>query len=235
MFMNNQPSTKLLFTMQNDDNYNDYNEQNAQHTVHLYAKLPWATIGIISLCIAVYILSLLQSHPVGGFFSPSDTALINLGALVGERLRAGEWWRLLTVALLHGSIIHLGMNMLALYYLGPTIENWQGSWRLLIAFTTSVIIGSLASYFWHTNVFSVGASGGIFGLLGFLVAILLRYYRNFPPHIRKSLTSYLRSILIMNILISFLPQIDFAAHIGGLIGGFVIGLIIATSPFKYND
>lgn len=213
-----------------DDDQNSIVQQ--QQPAYKPVERPWMTIGIISVCIVYYVLSLQQSQHSGTYLSPDSNALIKLGALVGDRVRAGEWWRLLTVGLLHGSIIHLGMNMLALYYLGPPIENWQGSWRLLVAFIGSVFIGSLASYVWNSDVFSVGASGGIFGLLGFLCAILLRYYKEFPPQTRESLMKYLRSMLLINLVISFLPQIDFAAHIGGLIGGFVIGMIISISPFK---
>ena len=195
-------------------------------------RWPIFTVSTIVLCAGMYLLSLAVSGRFDILSHPEDQALITLGALVGDLVRQGEWWRFITVALLHGSVIHLGMNMLALYIFGSQLERWQGHWRLGAGFIASVITGSVASFAWNHDVFSVGASGGVFGLLGYMGALLLRYRKSFPPNMRKELGNWLRSILIYNILFSFLPGIDFAAHFGGLLGGFLLGLLISVSPFS---
>lgn len=191
---------------------------------------PLCAYTLISLCVLAFIGQLLTGG-LDALLSGTSPLLV-WGVLYGPYVRAGEWWRLLTSALLHGGIIHLGMNMMALYYLGPTLEGWQGRWRLLAVFVFSVLAGSLASLWWSPNSPSVGASGGIFGLLGFIAALLARDWRQYPRAMRSGLFNWLRSVLVINLIISFLPGINGAAHIGGLLGGFVLGLLIGRPPHR---
>jgi membrane associated rhomboid family serine protease len=137
----------------------------------------------------------------------------------------GEYWRLWTVTLLHGSFLHLAFNMYALYLVGPIAERWYGSLRFLLFYLACAAAGSVASFVFGGDVPSVGASGAIFGLFG----LLLASGRVHHPVDRQSraLVGQLGMLILINIVFGFaVPGIDNAAHIGGLIAGFVIGVLV---------
>lgn len=147
------------------------------------------------------------------------------GANFGPAVAAGEYWRLVTSMFLHGGIAHLLLNGFALYQLGALFETWLGSTRLLITYFVTGIAGSLASILW-TNSPSVGASGAIFGLLGALIAFLLRRRERLNPG-AKSLLMQLVAWAAINVFFGFsVPGIDNAAHLGGCAAGFLLGLIL---------
>jgi rhomboid protease GluP len=147
------------------------------------------------------------------------------GANFGPAVAAGEYWRLITSMFLHGGIPHLLLNGFALYQLGALFETWLGSTRLLITYFVTGIAGSIASILW-TNAPSVGASGAIFGLLGALIAFLLRRRERLNPA-AKSLLMQLMAWAAINVFFGFsVPGIDNAAHLGGCAAGLLLGLIL---------
>jgi membrane associated rhomboid family serine protease len=147
---------------------------------------------------------------------------------------AGEYWRLWTVTLLHGSpdsgffgasLLHLGFNMYALYLTGPIVERWYGPLRFLLFYLLCAAGGSVASFAFGGDVPSVGASGAIFGLFG----LLLGANRAHRPVDRQSryLVGQLGMLILFNILFGFaVPNIDNAAHIGGLLTGLWLGSVV---------
>jgi len=132
-----------------------------------------------------------------------------------EYLKAtNEWYRLITVALTHAGLLHLGFNMYALMVLGNPLEAAFGSRKLLLVFFFSLLTGSLTSaYFASATSYSVGASGAIFGLFGAMVIVGNR------------IGAEVRSIYVIigiNFAIGFaLGGVDWKAHLGGLIGGLI--------------
>jgi membrane associated rhomboid family serine protease len=150
---------------------------------------------------------------------------------------AGEYWRLWTVTLLHGSpdpgffgasLLHLGFNMYALYLTGPIVERWYGPLRFLLFYLLCAAGGSMASFAFGGDAPSVGASGAIFGLFG----LLLGANRAHRPVDRQSryLVGQLGMLILFNILFGFVvPNIDNAAHIGGLLTGLWLGAVIAPT------
>ncbi len=131
----------------------------------------------------------------------------------------GQWYRILTVALTHAGLMHLGFNMYSLMILGSPLEAAFGKNKFLIVFFTSLITGSLGSaYFASINSYSVGASGAIFGLFGALAVV------------GKQIGVDIRSILVIiaiNFFIGFaIGGVDWHAHLGGLVGGVVAAKII---------
>jgi len=179
--------------------------------------------AIIGACVAVFaILSYLGKYDLA----------VAWGANSGLDVRQGQWWRLITCAFLHGGILHLLLNMMALYYSGQLLGVLQGRGRLLAIYFFSAITGSLASIAWNPTGTSVGASGAVFGLFGGVLGVLIRYYRQFPPPLRLALRKWLVTILFYNLLFSFLPMVDWAAHAGGLAGGLVLALVVARSPVR---
>jgi rhomboid protease GluP len=139
----------------------------------------------------------------------------------------GEYWRLLTVVLVHGSIIHLAFNMYALWIIGPIVETLYGSVRFLAIYLACAAAGSAASYVFADARLSVGASGAIFGLFGVLL-VADRVHKPALTRGARSLTMQIGLLIAVNLVIGFtVPAIDNAAHIGGLVAGAWLGLVIA--------
>ncbi|MFT4546612.1 MAG: membrane associated rhomboid family serine protease [Verrucomicrobiales bacterium] len=134
----------------------------------------------------------------------------------------GDWWRLLTCGLVHGGLLHIGFNMMAFKSVGEVLERFYGRSVLLITFLLSVLGGSIASVTLMPGKPSVGASGGILGLVGFLLVVGLRHRAVLPPDLAKSIV---RSVLFMAAL-GWLAKdyIDNAAHAGGFLVGCLLAL-----------
>jgi membrane associated rhomboid family serine protease len=156
--------------------------------------------------------------------------LVEWGSNVGRLTRGGQWWRLVSSMFLHGSIWHLGFNMLALWQVGRLTERIFGSTRFVALYFLAGISGSLASVLWNPHVNSVGASGAIFGVIGGLLAFLGRPNSGVPPTVVSELRSSLLPFLLFSLWMGFVyPHTDNAAHIGGLVGGWLAGHLLARS------
>ena len=170
-----------------------------------------ATTALITIICGFYLLSLIDPSLQEHLFLVKR-AVLSDGAVHG--VATGEWYRILTVALVHGGLTHLGFNMWALFVLGNPIEATFGRSRFLAIFFISLVTGSLASLaLAPANQVSIGASGALFGLFGaFAVSA-------------KKIGADIRSIVVIiaiNFAIDFvLPNIDWHAHLGGLIGGAI--------------
>ncbi|MBV8344457.1 MAG: rhomboid family intramembrane serine protease [Candidatus Eremiobacteraeota bacterium] len=142
-------------------------------------------------------------------------------------LRDGQWWRILTGAFLHGGLIHIGVNMMSLYFLGRFIEFALGSWRMLVVYMVSLVASGLGVvYFSAPDVPTVGASGAIFGLFGALFAIGLRLGKPGMELVRANI-----GILVLNLIITFtVPAISWQAHVAGLLAGFALTYAIYSPP-----
>ncbi len=165
----------------------------------------WLVVLGICAVIFFYITS-------GG--SDKTSRAVKCGCYDKERIRQGQWWRLLTVGFTHIQPWHIAMNMLALYNL-HSLETFFGhGWFALILFG-SVIGGSILEYFISNIRYSVGLSGGLYGLMFGYFLILITYQS----------VSGLRSIamtLVLNLFINFMPGIAWQAHVGGAITGMVL-------------
>ena len=199
-----------------------------------FARLP-VTFALISACVLVYV-GVAYAGSVAGT-APLNAGLVNQpgdvllrGALVPELVAQGEYWRLLSSVFLHSGAIHLGFNMLSLYYLGSFVEESFGRGRFLALYILSGISGGIAYlYFGEFAGPAVGASGAIFGLLGGVMGYSLRRgtfsWQN--PIIRQLLI-----LTTLNLYLGFtIPNISNTAHIGGLIGGLLFGWL--TAPTVY--
>lgn len=174
---------------------------------------------LMLLNIAIYAVMVVSGV---SFIQPTGEDLVRWGANYTTLTRAGEVWRLLTACFLHFGIIHLAVNMMSLRYLGMMIEPLLGSWRFLVAYIATGLTGSLASLWWHTLAISAGASGAIFGIEGVLLGLLLTNL--FTNQVRKVLLKSTLSVVGINLLVGFGIGADNAAHIGGLLGGLLIGM-----------
>jgi len=134
----------------------------------------------------------------------------------------GEYWRLITPMFLHGSFFHLLFNMFSLYLFGPELEQLAGKARFLTIYFLSGLIGNVATYIiYDFNLQSLGASGAIYGILGAFGALV--YY---TKHIFPQLKQIILPIIVIGIIMTFIqPNINVAAHLAGLITGFLLGFI----------
>lgn len=172
------------------------------------------TLVLIGICTAIFLVE---------FLVGVDAVARNWGLLPGYVAVNSEWYRLLTSAFLHGSLLHLGFNMYVLYVLGIPLERLLGHTRFLALYLIAGLGGAVASFtFSAINTVSVGASGAIFGLMGALVVA--------GRHLRADITQVLVLIGI-NVVIGFIaPGIDWRAHLGGLITGAAVAWVFSKAP-----
>ena len=143
-------------------------------------------------------------------------ALKMAGAMYGPVVfRLGEWWRPITAGFFHGDVFHIMMNSWALFDLGAQVEELYGTHKLIFFYFVSTIGGFLLSGVWSNNP-SVGSSAGIFGLIGVMIALGVHDRSGLGEQIRGMYTRW----AIFGLVMSILPGIDMAAHLGGLAAGF---------------
>ena len=149
---------------------------------------------------------------------------IAIAGLVKDRVREGEWWRLLSCALLHANTLHILTNAATLLMLGRIIETQGDPDDLPIVFTVAVFTGSVASCLLMPSVPSVGASGGILGLSGYLLVLAVRRRAQLPAGLGRHLWRGVALTALVGVL--GYHYIDNAANIGGLLGGALCGLLL---------
>jgi rhomboid protease GluP len=140
-------------------------------------------------------------------------------------LGEGEWWRLLSAMFLHGDGLHLLMNLIALFQLGSLYELMFGTKRFTIIYFVTGLVASLTSMF-ITGGPSVGASGAVFGIMGAFIFSIRRSPRWRHERAARGIVSQLIFWVVANIAIALkVPQIDLAAHMGGLVAGLILGAV----------
>ncbi len=181
------------------------------------------------LIAANLVMFILTAVSAGSVMDIPVVVLLQWGANVGPLTIGHEWWRLLASMFLHAGIIHLAVNMVSLWYLGRVAHRRFGDAAFVAAYFIGGLGASLASVTIHRETVSVGASGAIFGLLGTLFAAT--FARNPEMQsVQRQVRSELLKVLGINLVIGFsIPLIDNAAHIGGLITGFLFGMAIVVA------
>ena len=192
---------------------------------------------VTQFLIAVNLLAFLwEIAATGGgilAISPSDAALstvLQAGALAPiEVTQYHEYWRIITSAFLHEGILHIAVNMYSLYVLGRFLEPILGSWRMALIYMVSLLVSGFSVIYFSfgsPDVSTLGASGAIFGIFGALFAIGLKFGKHGMDLVRANLP-----ILIVNLIFTFaVPMISKAAHVGGLIAGFILTYAIYFPP-----
>ncbi len=184
-----------------------------------------ATLALIAINTLIFLVMVIRGV---SFFSPTATSVLNWGADYGPYTLGGQWWRMFASMFLHFGIIHLFMNMLVLANIGMFMESLSGRVSYLILYVVAGLGGGAASLFWHPITVSAGASGAIFGLYGGLLGFLVRHRNVINPDVLKSLRKGALTFVVYNTLFGLIPGIDMAAHVGGLITGFLLGLFLVV-------
>ncbi len=180
----------------------------------------WLTPGIIYLNAAIFLLVAAYTGQVLWF---PARELVVLGGNFGPLTLDGEWWRLITSVFLHGGLMHLAFNVIVLANIGVFLEPLLGWVSYAIVYLLTGILASLTSLAFNNDVVSVGASGAIFGMYGFFLALLTT--RLFKPEFRSLFLRNTLGFVGLNIAIGFMGPIDNAAHMGGLVSGFLLGYL----------
>jgi membrane associated rhomboid family serine protease len=156
--------------------------------------------------------------------------LLDAGYVSADAVAAGEWWRILTSAFLHLGILHLALNMWALYLFGPLLEQLYGHIEYLAIYLLCAAGGSVLTILVAPDQAAVGASGAIFGLLGLAFAVSRRRHLALPRQTRAVL-GQIGGLLAVNLAFTFfVPGISITGHLGGLAVGLVLGWLLPPSP-----
>ncbi len=189
---------------------------------------PIVTFALIGINVGIYVLELLMGSGLnaqsGWIYEHGvlvSSAVDSAGQVVG--VSEGEWWRLITASFLHYGPLHLGLNMLVLWFIGPPLEEYFGHGRYLLVYLVSGLAGSAGALIWSPNALTVGASGAIFGIMGAALVLEARRIYVFGGQAL--------GLVVINLGIGFvIPGISIGGHIGGLIGGALCAL--AFSSFR---
>jgi membrane associated rhomboid family serine protease len=186
----------------------------------------FVTWAIIAINVVVFVLDGALS---GGGFSlggGGSGPLTEAGAVYGPAVAAGEWWRLITGAFLHLNLLHIGFNMYALWLFGPIIEQMYGHVEYAVIYLLCAVGGNVLTILLAPDVPALGASGAIFGLFGLAFIVSRRRHLLLGPQARAML-SQVGTLLVLNLIITFtIPNISWTGHVGGLLVGAAIGVLL---------
>jgi membrane associated rhomboid family serine protease len=198
-------------------------QRTAVKTLRNSARHPEVTLALIVINAVAF---LTEQGQFSLFGSGIHGTVVNEGVLYRAGIAEGhQYWRLISSAFLHENFIHIGFNMYLLYLLGMMLEPAIGSVRFFAIYFTALLAGSFGVLF-ATATPSLGASGAVFGLMGAAV-VELRARRI------SVMESGIGGLIVINLILSFsLANISVGAHIGGLIGGALAGLVIRTADAR---
>jgi rhomboid protease GluP len=174
---------------------------------------PYVTYGIIAITVIAYVLQMVSESFLG------TDLLIVYGARINEAILAGELWRFLTPALLHGSLPHILFNMYALFSFGSGLERHFGHGRFFLLYVLCALTGNVASFLFSAG-YSVGASTAVFGLLGAEAVFLFQNRKLFAGQFSRAIQNVI-FIAVINLFLGLQPGIDNWGHVGGLVGGLM--------------
>jgi rhomboid protease GluP len=193
-------------------------EETMAFATRLQSRRPVVTWMLCAANIVLFVLSKQWAKGVG-----FDAVLERMGWNSQTGMTDGEYWRLLSHAFLHGSGLHLAVNLIGLYSIGGFLERVVGWRRFLVLYATSAIAGGLASAFvGRSDMPSVGASGAIWGLLGAGFGLVRPGQNVLPALMSQQLRRQLIPLVVINVGLSFYPGIDKYAHFGGGLMGLAL-------------
>jgi membrane associated rhomboid family serine protease len=178
---------------------------------------PWVTFVLIGINVGVFLMQLV----LGSGLRPQSDWIFENGVLFGPLVADGEWWRLVTATFLHGNLLHIGMNMLVLWIIGPPLEEYLGHGRYALLYVVCGLAGSAGALIWSPNALTVGASGAIWGIMGAALVLEARRIYVFGGQAM--------GLVLFNLVFTFLiPGISIGGHLGGLAGGALCALAFSS-------
>ena len=206
------------------------------------SRYPLATVVLVALNVAVWLLQLANGVSPSG---PTPAALVAWGGDLPLYTLTGDTWRLFTAMFVHAGIVHLGLNMYVLLFTAPRVEWEFGTARMLAIYMAGGLLASCASVFWGEwrsspanpaglLTVGVGASGAVMALFGSLLVGLVMptpRFAHLPKSQQPGIPGGLIQAVVINIGMGFaISGVDNAAHVGGVVGGLALGLVMAAAP-----
>ncbi len=185
------------------------------------------TMLILLINAGMFVATALFSIKVGaggGFGDIDGRVLYAFGAKIGLRNIDGQWWRLVTAGFLHGGLLHILMNSWVLFDLGAQVEAIYGAARMWVIYFLATIAGFYASAVFNPGI-SIGASAGLCGLIGAMIALGVRHRNPMGNAIRGMYIRWAVYTLIWGLL---MPAVDNYAHFGGMAAGFAVAYLAET-------
>ena len=182
---------------------------------------------IIAINVLVFVIVALLNHTIDFTSVQGQIDLVNAGAQYNVLVAQGQVWRIFTAMFLHFNLIHIGLNMISLFLIGAAVEVFYGKWRYLVIYLLSGIAGGIAAYFFYPpETVAAGASGAIFGVFGALGVFYIVNRRALGRYGAGAITNWI-FWLSLNLVFGFsVAGIGIVDHIGGLVAGVVIGVLL---------
>lgn len=207
--------------------------EKAKNFLMLFVPQPHYTVTpiLLNLNLLVFILGLFLGLD---FMNPDASRLVDIGANFGPYTLTGEWWRLLTSTFLHGGLVHLLFNMVALVQIGVQLEMLIGRVQFALAYILCGLAGSITSLWWTSPEISVsvGASGAIFGMFGMLLIVMM-LERQLAWSDKRAILTNMAVVIGINLAYGMRGGIDNAAHVGGLVAGIILGAVLMLRSDRY--
>lgn len=202
----------------------------------LFSRLPGVYMVFIVINVLLYLLQLTRGVNA---MSPATADMITWGANVAALTLTGDAWRLLTSMFLHVGLIHILLNMYMLFAFGPLVEGRFGSARFTLVYLLSGLFGSLLSAEYHgaqgNIVVAAGASGALMGIAGAYLGHWVVSNARHESQEQLGMSGPLAQTIGINLVLGLInPAVDNACHVGGLIGGAVLGIAFALCEFRNN-
>ena len=189
----------------------------------------YATYTIIGLNVLVFAAMVISGVNI---ISPAGNDLLKWGANYKFYTVTGDWWRLISCVFVHIGIVHLLLNMYALYFIGNYLEPLLGKWKFISGYLCAGVFAGLVSTWWSGDRISAGASGAIFGMYGIFLALLTT--KVIERETRKAMMQSIVIFVGYNLIYGMKSGIDNAAHIGGLVSGALIGYVFYFTSLRIN-
>lgn len=204
----------------------------AVRNVLLHPGRPIVTQILLVVTIFIFLveitLAVQQKTPLNQFILGNEPSILDkMGAVSRPGLVEGDWWRLLTYVFLHSGLLHIVLNMVFLYMIGPTVETMFGSLRFLILYLLSGMGGGVAVVLWGSA--AVGASGSLCGMLAAMIVWVLLNRHHLPP---KFVSTWLNNLLmnaLLIVFISMMPRVSAAGHLGGAVAGAIVAAALVLN------
>jgi rhomboid protease GluP len=192
-----------------------------------FADWPLLTFALIVLNFICWFAVAAYYH-LSPFAPHNSTLLLKVGAVNGELLHAGQWWRILSSQFLHVHFLHLVFNMAGLFLLGSALERESGSWRFALVFAVSGITGQLIGVLATPELVSSGASQALMGLAGWIIVEQLR---------RDKLNGLVPAVALILVGVQLILDVITsggikAGHLGGFFAGVMLNLLMSRKPAR---
>lgn len=202
--------------------------RSSQLAASLLPRANLTSIIVLIINATMFLIELIVSRQLANapFGTLNSGVAVYLGAEYPPAIHAGQWWRLITAGFLHGGFWHIAINSWSLFILVTEVEQFYGTSRFIVAYIVSTFTGFWLAYSFSSV--SLGASAPAFGLFGIMLAMGVRH-RSDP--LAQAVRAHYGQWLILGLVLSFMPGVSLAAHVGGLVGGFLVGILAGLPGF----